>query len=286
MAKTHALRFVQLTVNFTLQVLGGCGAVWGCAEWLSLRGGDNNDNWRFASLAVGLVCLARWVMIHAYANHLLDTAVAALLLEVFGASGAIWGVAEIVGLRVNYPSNCHEPQFGSTGAMLNHVSTGIFVGPGKAWAPGYIACRNTCTFWRAACAIVFFAFLFRWNRFVPQHPLARLVDLHGATFVLDVLGGVGAVWGCSEVFGPGGYSLRLGWGDINFGQPSFDFWRIVSAFVFVVCLWSWVWTWKEREAHTGGDKRWDSEKPTNVLEDIEQRGHQDVLKETDDVDPA
>jgi hypothetical protein len=63
-----------------------------------------------------------------------------------------------------------------------------------------------------------------------------------STFVLEVMGGAGAVWGASEIAGPAGYSLRLGWGDTHFGQPSFDFWRIWCAVVFGLCLVRWART--------------------------------------------
>lgn len=173
---------------------------------------------------------------------------ATFLLQVCGAAGAIWGVAEILGSRVNYPPDCHEPQQGNTGTLLNHVLTGEFTGPGNSWAPGYETCQNTYLFWRMMCGLVFLLFLCRWNRLVPQNAVAKFFDLHVGPFVLDVLGGAGAIWGCSEVFGPGGYSLRLGWGDVNYGQPSFDFWRIACAPVFGLCLVAWALAWQEREA--------------------------------------
>ena len=241
-------RSMDLTVTFTLQVLGGCGAVWGCAEWLSIRGGPNNDNWRVISLIVGFVCFARWFMIQAWGDHRINNVFASFLLQVCGAAGAIWGVAEILGLRVNYPLNCHEPQQGNTGTFFNHVLTGEFTGPGRSWAPGYGTCQNTYLLWRVLCGVVFLLFLCRWNRLVPRNAVVKFLDLHVATFVLDVLGGAGAIWGCSEVFGPGGHSLRLGWGDVNFGQPTFDFWRIACSPIFCLCLFAWALTWAERES--------------------------------------
>ena len=72
-----------------------------------------------------------------------------------------------------------------------------------------------------------------------NHALWRFGHLV-STFVLDVCGGAGALWGASEVAGPAGNSLRLGWGDEKFGQESFDFWRVLCSIVFLLCFVRWV----------------------------------------------
>merc|ERR1711879_590017 len=56
---------------------------------------------------------------------------------------------------------------------------------------------------------------------------------------MGVAGGAGAVWGVSEVAGPSGYSLRLGWGDHKFGQRSYDQWRWPCGVVFLLCFLRW-----------------------------------------------
>jgi len=70
--------------------------------------------------------------------------------------------------------------------------------------------------------------------------------LHSGAFVLEVLGGAGALWGLSEILGPSGYSCRLGWGDMFFGQESFDFWRKWCLLLFVLCSGRWACMWGAR----------------------------------------
>jgi hypothetical protein len=159
----------------------------------------------------------------------------------------------MVGLRVNYPEDCHAEQLGSTGP---------YTGTGNAWAPGYETCQNTLLPWRLACVVVFFAFFFRWQSdnlhvILPQACVSKadtrlvtfikFLHLHVCTFVLEVLGGAGAVWGASEIVGPAGHSLRLGWGDEGFGQESFDSWRWICLATFSTCLLRWAMTWQARE---------------------------------------
>ena len=80
-------------------------------------------------------------------------------------------------------------------------------------------------------------------------PLLELLS----TFVLDCVGAAGAVWGVAEVAGHSGASLRLGWGDRMFGQPSFDLWRLICSMVFVLFTARWVVVaGLHRRATTGG----------------------------------
>jgi len=144
----------------------------------------------------------------------------------------VWGVLEIVGLRVAYPLNCHDPSF--------------LGGVDQAWAPGYDTCRNTYSECRAVTAVVMVWFGVRWwhNRgnvtWLPRGLLCDCLDAHLSTFILEVCGGAGALWGVSEVAkGPSGDSLRTGWGDAHFGQPSFDFWRIPAGITFALCFCRW-----------------------------------------------
>jgi len=235
-------RGLDLLVTFVLQVLGGAGAVWGCSEWASVRAGPNNNNWRVVSSVVGIVCFARWCSVQFTEDRRLDGVLASFLLQVLGAAGAIWGMCEIVGFRANYPEDCQELQSYDGFRAPAQLGAGEFEGPGDSWSPGYESCSNTYMFWRIICTAVFVLFLARWNRLVPQGSLGRALDVHAATFVLDVCGGAGAVWGASEIV-----TLRLGWGDIYFGQPSFDFWRCVCAPFFFLCLFSWAANWRSRE---------------------------------------
>lgn len=123
--RTYRLACMQIHVSaFVLQVLGGAGAIWGCAEALTLRTPDNVAAWRRASLAVGAMFLLRWAcQTVAYCLYLsalwsnpssaqmtilrwYEVLVVMLILEVFGAAGAVWGFSEIVTLR-NPETNQH-----------------------------------------------------------------------------------------------------------------------------------------------------------------------------------
>jgi len=240
-------RFMDLCATFLLEVLGGAGAVWGCAEVFKVRGGPNNDDWRVVCAAVGAACLVRWSLASFFdVRYLQGDVLASFLLQVCGACGAVWGAAEMAGLRVNYPEACHAEQQGPTGP---------YAGPGSAWAPGYETCRSTLLPWRLVCVAVFFAFFLRWQGDLASRCTAhtrlftmmKFLHLHVCTFVLEVLGGAGAVWGASEIVGPSGHSLRLGWGDEGFGQESSDFWRWICLVTFSACLLRWALTWRARE---------------------------------------
>jgi len=113
----------QWAASFLLDVMGGCGAVWGCSEAADLRVGVNNDQWRVWASIVGGLCLYRWFMVELKTIEASrDTeCLSSLLLQVFGGAGAVWGILEILGIRVNYPPNCHDPSLG---------------GVANAWAPG------------------------------------------------------------------------------------------------------------------------------------------------------
>ncbi|CAK0910069.1 unnamed protein product [Prorocentrum cordatum] len=51
-------------VQLLLEVFGGVGAVWGCAEVLNLREGLH-PAWQVTSLVVGIICFARFCVLHA-----------------------------------------------------------------------------------------------------------------------------------------------------------------------------------------------------------------------------
>ena len=217
-----------LPTTFLLEVLGGIGAPWGCAEAFAVRAGDNNDAWRIICIIVGAMCLTRFLLQRWGKSASAEAeAVATCLLQVLGGAGAVWGCSEIVGLRVNYPSDC---------------STSAHNGTGGAWAPGSTTCLNTYFEWRLVVIITLTGFTWKWLRVANTEapPLPRAVEL-AFSFVLEVMGGAGALWGAAEVAGPSGHSLRLGWGDAEFGQPSFDRWRIGCGIAFVWCLAVWLW---------------------------------------------
>ena len=59
---------MSLACQFVLEVLGGAGAIWGCAELARLRkGGSSHPSWdlfSYAALVVGICCLFRFLLIH------------------------------------------------------------------------------------------------------------------------------------------------------------------------------------------------------------------------------
>ena len=96
--------------KFVLEVLGGGGAIWGPAEILTLRNEDTLEFWqhtaRFASslFAVRLILelLTHYNLLGKEEKTLLSflqTIVTKFVLQVLGASGAIWGVSACLTLR-------------------------------------------------------------------------------------------------------------------------------------------------------------------------------------------
>eukprot|EP00956_Cyclotella_meneghiniana_P042769 scaffold249313_cov74-Cyclotella_meneghiniana.AAC.6 len=100
----------------SLLVLGGCGAIWGCSEAVGLRNDKSNEQWRIAAAISGLLFLVRWLkqilsycsltaspIQDSFASHILfdwfEIFVIKVILEVFGAVGAIWGFSQLVFLR-------------------------------------------------------------------------------------------------------------------------------------------------------------------------------------------
>lgn len=126
--RTHRLSFFQIHASkFVLNVLGGSGAIWGCAEAVTLRNADNALGWRIAAILVGAVFLMRWIFqMLAYCLYMstiwsdpssilmtiigwCEVVVVNLILEVFGAIGAVWGFSEIITLRTSETNDVWRP---------------------------------------------------------------------------------------------------------------------------------------------------------------------------------
>jgi hypothetical protein len=126
--RTHRLSFFQIhSSKFVLHVLGGSGAIWGCAEAVTLRNADNALGWRIAAMSVGTMFLIRWVFeilayclymstlwsdpssIHMIIVRWYEAFIVKLILEVFGAVGAVWGFSEIVTLRTSETNDVWRP---------------------------------------------------------------------------------------------------------------------------------------------------------------------------------
>ena len=71
-----AVAITSLACQFVLEVLGGAGAIWGCAELVRLRkGGIDHPSWNFftkLALAVGFCCLLRFLLVHPFFNRSTD----------------------------------------------------------------------------------------------------------------------------------------------------------------------------------------------------------------------
>jgi hypothetical protein len=249
---THYAPLVSSVVaSFLLEVLGGIGAIWGCTDVLGARAGWNNDSWRIVCGVAGLLFLLRWFFVCVLRTEIPHDAevLALFVLQVLGGVGAWWGAAEIIGLRVGFPTDCHD--------------NATYDGVGGAWAPGFDECRNTTRLWRVATACWLPWFVLWWARedAIPRLPTlqgytrtvrwARFAFLVVTTFVLDVMGGAGALWGAAEVAGQSGRSLRLGWGDEHFGQPSFDWWRPLCSATFGLCLVRWLLQLRQLQGAAG-----------------------------------
>ena len=55
---------VALLLRIVLEVIGGAGAIWGGAECFGLRDATNAEDWRWFSVAVGVLCFARFITLH------------------------------------------------------------------------------------------------------------------------------------------------------------------------------------------------------------------------------
>jgi len=70
------IAILMLACQFVLEVFGGAGAIWGCAELATLRkGGSSDPSWRFFSylaLAVGICCLLRFLLVHPFFQESTD----------------------------------------------------------------------------------------------------------------------------------------------------------------------------------------------------------------------
>lgn len=241
MAKKTKEGILMLFYSLILEVFGGVGAVWGCAEAWNLRDSNNGNEWRLVSIIVGTLCLWRWVVVCLMPifgwcwkkrNMKAYEYVYKFLLEVLGGVGAIWGSSEICGLRTAYPPDCQD--------------TSLYLGgAGESWSPGFEDCKDSNKLWRIFCVFFLCYFFLWWGRFdfavtrgmteakMKEYILYRFLDGF-SSFILEVLGACGALWGLAEVL-----RIRGGWSDEYFGQPDFDVWRIVSAIIFPIFMVFW-----------------------------------------------
>jgi len=60
---------VALVLRLVLEVIGGAGAIWGGSEVFGLRNDANKEECRWVSIAVGVLCLVRFVILNAPQNE-------------------------------------------------------------------------------------------------------------------------------------------------------------------------------------------------------------------------
>jgi len=111
------IRLTQIfAAKLVLEVFGGAGAIWGFSEVCTLRNPETQEQWRFNALCIGGVFGIRFLLqikdfvmkIYGHVSHLdedrsllrlVQIFSAKIVLEVFGAGGAIWGFSESLTLR-------------------------------------------------------------------------------------------------------------------------------------------------------------------------------------------
>ncbi|KAL7565036.1 hypothetical protein ACA910_020747 [Epithemia clementina (nom. ined.)] len=179
--------------RLVLEVLGGGGAIWGPAEVLTFRNSDTTEYWQNKARIGSVLFAVRFVLqCAAYARkynghhqrhncndektilRAFQMFSAKLVLDVFGSIGAIWAFAECTTLRNS----------------------------------------QTQEFWRITAVAVGIIFLFRFmsqlhgylqemrgkppSILTTSNSMTRLCQVFSAKFVLEVFGGVGAIWGFAD----------------------------------------------------------------------------------------
>jgi len=102
--------FQIFSAKLVLEVFGGGGAIWGFSEVLTLRNPETQEFWRHNAQIAAFIFFVRFsLQINDFLiDHdidqekivrLLQTFSARLVLEVFGAGGAIWGFSEVMTFR-------------------------------------------------------------------------------------------------------------------------------------------------------------------------------------------
>jgi len=228
-SSSHRAFFVLFAVRFVLEVLGSGGAVWGCTEAIGIRTTDNHEWWRYCAQAATIVFFVRWMHQMLLLLFLQTTtttttiiddgnddticiiqkkrkdnstddddssysvlvirAFTTFLLEVMGATGAIWGFSIVVNLH-------------TVGVNDN--------------------------FWRPMALMVGFIFLLQWinqqyNQLLFSYQnyyhqriehVVQIMEIEQEKqeefifvtrwtrkFILQVLGAGGAIWGFSDALG-------------------------------------------------------------------------------------
>jgi len=210
------VRLVQVfSAKLVLEVFGGAGAIWGWSEVCTLRNPTTQEFWRWNALLIGLIFYIRWMLqirdaISQFKGDVaaigekgqwtrsLEIFFAKFVLEVAGGAGAMWGSSEVLTLR--------NPQTQETWRWIA-LAFGV---------------------------IFFFRFLFQIKDFFTTMidgetsidntaKMTRMIHIFQAKFVLEVLGGGGAIWGSSEAL-----TLRY--------HATQEFWRHIASIIGAIFL--------------------------------------------------
>jgi len=210
------IRLIQVFLaKIVLEVFGAAGAIWGFSEALTLRVAKTNEFYRWFAVVVGVIFFIRYLLQisdfvritmkkkndESYEEKYVpcwtrfyQIFAAKLVLEVFGAAGAIWGFSEVLTLR--RASTQEEWRFRAltVGALF-------FIRYGLQMKDYIIKIR----FGKEALLLP-----------LTNEQWIRLIQVYSAKLVLEVFGGGGAVWGFSEVV-----TFRT--------KETQEFWRCIAA---------------------------------------------------------
>ena len=214
--------YIQIiAAKFLLEVLGAAGAVWGNCDIFLLRTTDEGNRIsRIYSTIVGVIFLIRyyWHSKHRFQTggdfmlvkephrrkhrvEFVQIHASKFILQVLGGAGAVWGSAEVATLR--------NPSTTSEWRLVSVVVGCIFLIRWMFQISAYCLCiptRDPTTFMMSAL---------------------RFFDAFIVTFILEVLGAAGAVWGSSEIA-----TLRH--------PKTNETWRAIASVVGVIFLIRWI----------------------------------------------
>jgi len=218
----HPIRLIQVFMaKIVLEVFGAAGAIWGFSEALTLRVAETNEFYRRMAIVVGIIFLIRYLLqISDFVRQIMKEKkdnnnqeeeipcwkrfyqifAAKLVLEVFGAAGAMWGFSEVLTLRNSLTQEVWRFRALTVGVLF-------FVRYGLQMKDYIIQIR----FGKNAVLIP-----------LTKEQWIRLCQVYSAKLVLEVFGGGGAIWGFSEAV-----TFRT--------SETQDFWRciaLIGGFVF------------------------------------------------------
>lgn len=206
------VRLAQVfSAKLVLEVFGGGGAIWGASEIVTFRNPQTVHFWRPCAAIFAAVFLARFSLqikdflrneYMSLNNHnninikeeechvfrFVQIFSAKFVLEVCGGGGALWGSMEALGLR--NPQTQHFWRIWSSAFLLLFFAR--FLSQSRDYFHKRIASTATAD-----------------DDMMPSMNVTsyqlkikkRCAQIFSAKFVLEVLGGAGAIWGFSEVIG-------------------------------------------------------------------------------------